>query len=280
MHFRERKILLPWQHSQDPSLEPVCCLCREEFKYGVIYIGCQNCGDWFHGDAFSLTIENIKNVVGFKCHSCRMRSKPICPFSNDGMFVELESRCNGGVDILGSEHQTDEEKLNCCSYKTLSPIVDSEHHLEENQGENILTHSVKELPLGANHRNDELDIAAYEDGSIDGHILGANPQHDKLDNGRFKEGSAVANHLSGKQREDVLVHREVVPNLYSRTMSTTEPIVQSLKHVEANVTSTKLENKIQVGIASQEMEEDLCRMREVPDSLPARKLDSLQGVKT
>lgn len=35
--------------------------------------------EWFHGDAFGLTLENINKLIGFRCHVCRKRDPPICP---------------------------------------------------------------------------------------------------------------------------------------------------------------------------------------------------------
>lgn len=35
--------------------------------------------DWFHGDAFGLTVENARQLIGFRCHACRGSIAPICP---------------------------------------------------------------------------------------------------------------------------------------------------------------------------------------------------------
>lgn len=43
------------------------------------YIACEICEDWFHGDAFGLTVENARQLIGFRCHACRGRIAPICP---------------------------------------------------------------------------------------------------------------------------------------------------------------------------------------------------------
>ena len=40
--FRERNIILALQDT-DPTMKPLCCLCRKEYKSGVIYIGCERC---------------------------------------------------------------------------------------------------------------------------------------------------------------------------------------------------------------------------------------------
>ncbi|XP_045825371.1 DDT domain-containing protein PTM [Trifolium pratense] len=57
---------------------PKCCLCCGDGSTSN-YIACEICGDWFHGDAFGLTVENAEQLIGFRCHVCRSRDAPICP---------------------------------------------------------------------------------------------------------------------------------------------------------------------------------------------------------
>ncbi|XP_039136807.1 DDT domain-containing protein PTM-like isoform X2 [Dioscorea cayenensis subsp. rotundata] len=86
--FREGKVLLPSQSMEVPDMQPLCCLCNEKYNSGAIYICCENCEDWFHGDTFSLTLENINNLIGFKCPKCRMRSIPACSFGEARLVAE------------------------------------------------------------------------------------------------------------------------------------------------------------------------------------------------
>ena len=37
--------------------------------------------DWFHGDAFGVHTENIDKLIGFRCHTCRESTPPVCPQS-------------------------------------------------------------------------------------------------------------------------------------------------------------------------------------------------------
>ncbi|KAF5930303.1 hypothetical protein HYC85_031176 [Camellia sinensis] len=97
MHFRSKKLIAPSEHITAIHGEPKCCLCCEqEFSLTLNYVGCEICGDWFHGDAFGLGVENIDNLIGFKCHKCRDRTPPICPHFHrktidEDLLVELNN---------------------------------------------------------------------------------------------------------------------------------------------------------------------------------------------
>lgn len=106
MHFRKENVILPLQNEQEPVTNPTCCLCHKEYNAEVIYISCERCHDWFHGDTFSLTAENIDNLIGFRCHKCRKRSEPECPFLNNALIR------NTSLDIAVSEVHNDQDN-NC-----------------------------------------------------------------------------------------------------------------------------------------------------------------------
>ncbi|KAA0067226.1 DDT domain-containing protein PTM [Cucumis melo var. makuwa] len=78
-HFREKKLLITPRISVNHD-KPKCNLCSEtEHACGLNYIACQNCGAWFHGDAFGLDQTKIDLLIGFRCHICRKRMPPVCP---------------------------------------------------------------------------------------------------------------------------------------------------------------------------------------------------------
>ncbi|XP_042954331.1 DDT domain-containing protein PTM [Carya illinoinensis] len=80
MHFREKNILVPSDNLSLILDQPKCHLCCEAGCASTLsYILCETCGEWFHGDAFGLTLENIDKLIGFRCHICRKRDPPICP---------------------------------------------------------------------------------------------------------------------------------------------------------------------------------------------------------
>lgn len=47
--------------------------------------------DWFHGDAFGLTVEKAGQLIGFRCHVCRDRAAPICPHMSINSLSRTES---------------------------------------------------------------------------------------------------------------------------------------------------------------------------------------------
>ncbi|KAE8653519.1 hypothetical protein Csa_007470 [Cucumis sativus] len=79
-HFREKKLLLLTPRISVNHDKAKCNLCSEtEHASGLNYIACQNCGAWFHGDAFGLDQTKIDILIGFRCHICRKRLPPVCP---------------------------------------------------------------------------------------------------------------------------------------------------------------------------------------------------------
>ncbi|KAJ7964054.1 DDT domain-containing protein PTM-like [Quillaja saponaria] len=80
MLFTEKKQLAFAEHLSVTLDQPRCHLCREAgHTSSLTYVPCQICGEWFHGDAFGLNIENINQLIGFSCHVCRKKAAPICP---------------------------------------------------------------------------------------------------------------------------------------------------------------------------------------------------------
>ncbi|KAK9279952.1 hypothetical protein L1049_013636 [Liquidambar formosana] len=61
---------------------PVCRLCLKPYNCDLMYIHCETCDWWFHGDAVELEESKIFNVVGFKCCFCRRIKTPTCPYAD------------------------------------------------------------------------------------------------------------------------------------------------------------------------------------------------------
>ncbi|KAH9623812.1 hypothetical protein KSS87_007049 [Heliosperma pusillum] len=82
--FKRKRLCVAFESSGGISDQPKCSLCLEqEFKPTLVYVACDICEVWFHGEAFGLNRRNIKSLIGFKCHICRERSAPICPFAGN-----------------------------------------------------------------------------------------------------------------------------------------------------------------------------------------------------
>ncbi|GLJ54561.1 hypothetical protein SUGI_1171920 [Cryptomeria japonica] len=82
-NFVKNKILPACASNVCVSDGPECFTCREAYNPKLMYIGCNFCTAWFHGDAFGLNQENVIELVGFKCHRCRKKSSPICPYKRE-----------------------------------------------------------------------------------------------------------------------------------------------------------------------------------------------------
>ncbi|PON42193.1 Autoimmune regulator [Parasponia andersonii] len=78
--FRDKNFLPPSEQSPILPDQPKCQLCDEAGHTSTFsYIACQICGEWFHGNAVGLHTENINKLIGFRCHSCRESTPPVCP---------------------------------------------------------------------------------------------------------------------------------------------------------------------------------------------------------
>nr|CAB3458873.1 unnamed protein product [Digitaria exilis] len=101
-NFRKERVVFPSEGTEMSEVSPVCCLCEKCYSEEDIYIACENCEDWFHGDIYSVTIENVNNLIGFKCHRCLMRSLPVCP------FAQTKSDKDHGIKFVPDEvHKID-----------------------------------------------------------------------------------------------------------------------------------------------------------------------------
>ncbi|KAB5540946.1 hypothetical protein DKX38_013920 [Salix brachista] len=77
-HFREKSLIAPSESAIDDRSK--CHLCCESGYTSISnYISCEICGEWFHGDAFGLDMENINKLIGFRCHMCLKKTPPVCP---------------------------------------------------------------------------------------------------------------------------------------------------------------------------------------------------------
>ncbi|KAK7312181.1 hypothetical protein VNO77_35862 [Canavalia gladiata] len=112
MMFKEKKLVVPLEDFSGSIDYPKCCLCCGNGG-SLNYVACEICGDWFHGDAFGLNMENARQLIGFRCHACRDRTAPICPH----MKINALSRTEGNTVV-----ECAEELANPVSLHPLSEI--------------------------------------------------------------------------------------------------------------------------------------------------------------
>ncbi|XP_050368365.1 DDT domain-containing protein PTM [Argentina anserina] len=102
MLFRDKKLIAISGCSSIILGQLKCQLCCEaEYASTLDYIGCELCGEWFHGEAFGLGSENIDKLIGFRCHVCRKTEPPVCPNSvvvDTDMSQLPEARNDGSLD--------------------------------------------------------------------------------------------------------------------------------------------------------------------------------------
>ncbi|XP_057790212.1 DDT domain-containing protein PTM-like isoform X2 [Salvia miltiorrhiza] len=103
-HLRNRKLLVLSGEVDCILNKTKCSLCREvEHNSKLNYVGCEICGDWFHGDALDLGADKIENVIGFRCHMCLNKTPPVCPRHSpaESSKTELFSENNAKTECTG-----------------------------------------------------------------------------------------------------------------------------------------------------------------------------------
>lgn len=80
--FRNKMLLVLAGEVASNNDKPTCGLCCElEYMPNLVYVACEVCGVWFHGDAMDLSADKILNLIGFKCHKCLNKTPPVCPYN-------------------------------------------------------------------------------------------------------------------------------------------------------------------------------------------------------
>ncbi|KAI5068009.1 hypothetical protein GOP47_0017029 [Adiantum capillus-veneris] len=78
----EKNLLLPIQ-GEHCKENPKCYVCKQHFKGDLIYIKCEYCPLWYHGDAVGVNMNTLDEVMGFKCNRCRKKAVPTCPYGTN-----------------------------------------------------------------------------------------------------------------------------------------------------------------------------------------------------
>ncbi|BAF27597.1 hypothetical protein OsI_35108 [Oryza sativa Indica Group] len=63
-------------------MKPTCFLCFKPYRSDLMYIRCESCRNWFHGDALELEEGRIAQLISYRCCRCRRRPLPKCPHSD------------------------------------------------------------------------------------------------------------------------------------------------------------------------------------------------------
>uniref|UniRef100_A0ACD6A152 Uncharacterized protein n=1 Tax=Avena sativa TaxID=4498 RepID=A0ACD6A152_AVESA len=81
--FRANDVILKCKDGMGSAIKPTCCLCKKSYCPDFLYVRCEQCKAWFHGDALQLEEEKILEVVQYRCCRCRRQAIPSCPHSDD-----------------------------------------------------------------------------------------------------------------------------------------------------------------------------------------------------
>lgn len=179
MQFRREKLIMALEQTNAVLDKPQCSLCREtEFTPTLNYVCCEICREWFHGDAFGLTVEKTGVLIGFRCYSCRSKAPSDCPHMHAIGADEGDLNGSNAVGIRGSE-----EAYN-------SPALDNEEHAGTGPGSSVVLNQLAEHepPLvGLEQSTEERQDCQGNDGRPVDMSIGCN-ENDKVENGLLGEG--------------------------------------------------------------------------------------------
>ncbi|KAL3518480.1 hypothetical protein ACH5RR_021069 [Cinchona calisaya] len=89
--FILKHILLKGDGDMDSS-GPLCHLCHQPYNSDLMYIRCETCLNWYHGEAVELQESKIFDLVGFKCCRCRRIRSPNCPYETPNSKKQFEGK--------------------------------------------------------------------------------------------------------------------------------------------------------------------------------------------
>ncbi|KAG8099175.1 hypothetical protein GUJ93_ZPchr0013g34119 [Zizania palustris] len=125
-----------------------------------IFIACEDCKDWFHGDIYSITIENVNNLIGFKCHRCRLKDVPICPHVQTDAILMTQSDKEDTINqfVEDKEHSCPTDLSAHDSLKELHEhIIEKEldsHSIEKEVGDHCCLKVLED-------RNDKKELSNF-----------------------------------------------------------------------------------------------------------------------
>ncbi|CAN1189399.1 DDT domain-containing protein PTM [Linum perenne] len=131
--FRKTRLVAAASQSDIADQSPKCGLCCEsEHTSTSNYISCELCEVWFHGDAFGLDSDNIDSVIGFRCHWCRERKPPSCPFMDTLRSNEPEAAASDEIQndpdvVLVGYDDSDDADLGGGDAHPIEPPTDDNH---------------------------------------------------------------------------------------------------------------------------------------------------------
>lgn len=143
-HLRNRTLLVVSGEVNCILDKPKCSLCQEvEHNSELNYVGCEICGDWFHGDALDLGADKIGNLIGFKCHVCLSKMPPVCPHNCPAESSKLEnlSENNSKTECTGEGSH--------CLTNPEDGLAYQKSHLDDKSNDTLSTVNVEKQLQGS-----------------------------------------------------------------------------------------------------------------------------------
>ncbi|TVT98004.1 hypothetical protein EJB05_56721, partial [Eragrostis curvula] len=136
--FRKERLIFPSEDAEISEFRPVCCLCEKCYSEKDIYVACEQCEDWFHGDIYPITPESMNYLIGFKCHRCRQRNVPDCPYAQTDAIMKAQSEEEHDISKFDEDecvsfpeeivaHCSQKELLKCNTERRLNGHVTEKH---------------------------------------------------------------------------------------------------------------------------------------------------------
>ncbi|XP_047328368.1 DDT domain-containing protein PTM-like [Impatiens glandulifera] len=155
--FRLKNILLKGSSDTSWAGSIECHLCHSPYNPNLIYIRCDTCGNWYHGDAVELDESKIFELLGFKCCRCRRIRSPLCPYLDLKKRKELESKRTrtrvhkqgnpGGSDadviITGASQLQKEATVGYSDSEPATPALQNNSIFSARQDDHILVSNTK-----------------------------------------------------------------------------------------------------------------------------------------
>ncbi|XP_044946789.1 uncharacterized protein LOC123395818 isoform X2 [Hordeum vulgare subsp. vulgare] len=227
------------------SMKPICCLCRKRYSPDLMYIRCERCRNWFHGDALRLEEARIAEVISYRCCRCRRRAIPGCPHSDDYYHKRPEPEPviqESAANIPSSEEAISaaDENPSCASFGRFEHTVEEIHadssvHMEtfvpgSNQEMNFVdgsynsAHSFDKIEIKQVMKYGGFRVVAAESGSLYERIR----QGDYLTNDEIMGTLDKLQKIALHQMKDIASHGIVyseVPtqSMHNASTSTTWP---------------------------------------------------------
>ncbi|KAG8079486.1 hypothetical protein GUJ93_ZPchr0007g5584 [Zizania palustris] len=239
IYFRNEHVVFPSKDAEMSEVFPVCSLCQKCYNGESIYIACEYCKDWFHGNIYSITVENVSNIIGFKCHRCRLKDVPVCPFEQTAMILMAQS---DKEDIINRSVEDKEHSCPTDLDAHDSPNELHDHLIDKELGGHSIEKEVDDhchLKVLEDHNGKELTNYSNEN---EKELDGRNCIKELVDHNKMKEHYGNVEVLFNQNSTEELDSAEDSKLADREAQSLHEPNNHDLKELDNHDCSKELDN--------------------------------------